>query len=821
MKKRNEEPRPLRNSKASLKKDILRHLRYSLGKDEATAAPEDFFPPLCLSIRDRLFEGMLETEKRHIRSGAKRVYYLSMEFLIGRSLGTNLLNLNLYEAYRKTLQEMGLDLQSLREQEWDAPLGNGGLGRLAACFLDSMATLGIAGYGYGLHYEYGLFKQEIDNGYQKEKPDLWPSKHSPWEIERPDEICLIPVYGRIEHDVDRQGKYNPMWLDWSVIVGVPYDMPIPGYGGQTVNFLRLYAARASSEFDIEIFNEGDYFRAVEQKMTAETISKILYPSDTFESGRELRLIQEYFLVACALRDITRRYLKDQKDFEAFPDHVAMQMNDTHPSLAVAELMRILVDEYEMPWDRAWEITVRSFAYTNHTLLSEALEKWPLSLLERVLPRHVQIIYEINRRLLDEVYARWPDDVERLSRISLIEEGKERKIRMANLAIAGSHAVNGVSALHSELIKNVLVPDFFSLWPDRFSNKTNGITQRRWLLKTNPLLSELLTKTIGDSWITRLDTLRQLENFSSDRPFQAAFRKIKKQNKEKLRQLIVKTTGVEVNPDSLFDIHAKRIHEYKRQLLKVMHIIHEYLSLVDDGRIPDVARTYIFAGKAAPGYWQAKQIIKLIHNVADIINHDDRTAGMIRVVFIPDYRVSLAEIMIPAADLSEQISTAGTEASGTGNMKFALNGALTIGTLDGANIEIREEVGVENIYIFGLTTDEVQRFRCSGSYQPWTYYQENGDIRRVMDAFWSDRFCPREPGLFRWIFDSILHKGDTYFHLADFQDYLSAQHHASRDYLDQGLWTEKAILNVARMGKFSSDRTISEYAREIWGIQDIM
>jgi starch phosphorylase len=770
-----------------------------------------------MAVRDRLIEGMIETERRYVQEDRKRVYYLSLEFLIGRSLGNNLLNLQLYDAFQGALAEQGLDLEELREEERDAPLGNGGLGRLAACFLDSMATLGIAGFGYGLHYEYGLFKQEIENGYQKEKPDFWPSRQDPWEIQRAGEACLVPLYGRIEHGIDRQGLYNPMWLDWQVIVGVPYDMPIVGYGGATVNYLRLYAARASSEFSTEIFNEGDYFRAVEEKIAAETVSKVLYPSDTFAAGRELRLIQEYFLVACAVRDIVRRYLHDHATFDAFSEKTAIQMNDTHPALTVAELMRLLVDEYELPWERAWEITVRTLGYTNHTLLSEALERWPVSLLEKVLPRHLQIIYEINSRLLEDVQRRWPGDPDRMRRMSLIEEGPEKKVRMAHLAITGSHAVNGVSALHSELVKTVLVPDFHELWPERFSNKTNGVTPRRWLLKANPLLAGLITRTIGADWVVDLDCLRGLEPYAVDPVFQQEFMDIKKKNKEALREIVFSTTGIAIDTDSLFDIQAKRIHEYKRQLLKILYIIHEYLLITEDGLTPLTPRAHIFAGKAAPGYWQAKQIIKLINSLGEVINNDGRVGDMMKVVFIPDYRVSLAEKIIPAADLSEQISTAGTEASGTGNMKFSLNGALTIGTLDGANIEIREEVEEENIHIFGLKIAEVEEYKQSGGYDPWDWYNHHDVIRRVMDTFRDDRFCPREAGLFRWVFDRILNEGDYYFHLPDFLHYIEAQGQVGRDYRDQSLWARKAILNVARMGKFSSDRTIREYGRDIWGV----
>ncbi|MCX5881856.1 MAG: glycogen/starch/alpha-glucan phosphorylase, partial [Deltaproteobacteria bacterium] len=662
--------KPLKNDPNSLQESLFRHLKYTFGKEFRSKSIRDVYLALTLSLRDRLLEKLLETEARYQAADAKRLYYLSMEFLIGRSLGINLTNMDIFEACRTALMDMGVDLEEVREQEPDAALGNGGLGRLAACFLDSLATLDYPGFGYGIHYEYGLFRQEIDNGYQKEKPDHWLSKAGPFQIERTEESCVIPLYGRIEHGLDLNGNYNPMWMDWRVIIGVPHDIPIVGYGAKTVNYLRLYAAKPSSDFDIQIFNAGDYFRAVEQKIKSETVSKILYPSDTFDTGKELRLIQEYFLVACSLRDIIRRYLKTHQEFDAFPDQVNIQMNDTHPALAVAELMRILVDEHSQEWDTAWNITQKTLAYTNHTLLSEALEKWPVSLLEHVLPRHLQIIYEINHRFLGEIAVLWPGDTDRLSRMSLIEEGAEKQVRMAHLAIIGSHSVNGVSALHTDLIKTSLVPDFFARWPERFNNKTNGITQRRWLLKANPLLADLLSETVGSDWITDLTRLKGLESFASDPAFQDRFRKIKKANKEHLGKIIYQTTRLKINPDSLFDIHAKRIHEYKRQLLNVMHIIHEYFRIIEDGHEPAVPKTYIFAGKAAPGYWAAKQIIKLIHNVGDVIHKDKRVKDKLKVVFIPDYRVSLAERIIPAAEVSEQISTAGTEASGTGNMKFA-------------------------------------------------------------------------------------------------------------------------------------------------------
>jgi starch phosphorylase len=597
-------------------------------------------------------------------------------------------------------------------------------------------------------------------------------------------------------------------------------MPIVGYGGRTVNFLRLFSARSSQDFDMQIFNEGEYIKAVEQKIESERISKVLYPSDSVEAGRELRLIQEYFLVACTIRDIVRRYLSTRSNFDEFPSKVAIQLNDTHPALAIAELMRMLVDEKDLPWEKAWEITQATFGYTNHTLMPEALEKWPVGMLEVVLPRHLQIIFEVNRRFLDHVAAVWPGDVDRLRRMSFVEEGGQRFVRMAHLAIAGSHSVNGVSALHTELIKSSLVPDFYQLWPERFNNKTNGVTQRRWLLTANPLLAGLISKTIGEGWITDAEKLRALEAYADDSEFQKEFAAIKRVNKQSLAKIIKGSTGITVSDDSLFDVQVKRIHQYKRQLLNVLYILHEYLRLVEDHQEPAAPRTYIFAGKAAPGYWAARQIIKLIHSVGRLINNDTRVQGLVKVVFIPDYRVSLAERIIPAADLSEHISTAGTEASGTGNMKFAMNGALIIGTLDGANIEILEEVGKENIYIFGLKTDEIEAMRRHHSYNPMSYYTSQMNIKRVMDLFRSNILRSREPGLFEWVWQSILQHGDEYFHLADFQSYIETQERAAKDFKQPPVWTRKAILNVARIGKFSSDRTIREYAAQVWKIASV-
>jgi starch phosphorylase len=808
-----------RTGQDRLKDAILRHITYSLVTTPAELSPREAFQAVALAVRDLLVEGRLQTQQRYRRADPKRLYYLSIEFLIGRSLANNLVNLGLWEPCRAALADLGQDLNKVVEAEPDAGLGNGGLGRLAACFLDSLATLNLPGFGYGINYDYGLFKQEIREGEQVEKPDCWRTHSSPWEIERPERAVLVPLYGRIEHGTDRAGNYNPMWLDWRVVIGVPHDMLIPGYGGHTVNFLRLFSARGSQEVDMAIFNEGDYLHAVQQKVLSETISKVLYPSEAAR-GRELRLVQEYFLVACALRDIMGRYLAVHHTLEQFPDKVAIQLNDTHPSLTVAELMRVFVDEHDLPWEKAWEITTATCAYTNHTLLPEALERWPVELMELVLPRHLQIIYEINRRFLEQVAARWPGDAARPRRMSLIDEGGGKQIRMAHLAIVGGHSVNGVAALHSELVKKELVPDFYALWPEKFNNKTNGVTPRRWLLLANPELARLLRELIGDDWVTDLDRLRALEPWANDAAFRERFLTVKRDKKQRLAGVIRDTVGEVVDCDSLFDVQVKRIHEYKRQLLNLLHIVHEYLCLIEDGRPPVEPHTYVFAGKAAPGYQAAKQVIRAINDVAAVINRDKRAREHLRVAFVPDYRVSLAEVIIPAADLSEQISTAGTEASGTGNMKFAMNGALTIGTLDGANIEIGEQVGAENIFIFGLTVEQVRAAKAAGSYHPWEIYQRSPAVRRVLDAFRDGRFCPGTPGRHDWIYRKLLADGEQYFHVADMESYFRTHAEASRVYRDRPSWATKAVLNVARVGMFSSDRTIREYASDIWKIRPV-
>jgi starch phosphorylase len=797
--------------------DIRRHARYSLGRSVASLGPADLFTAIALSVRDRLIDGLVATDQRREQSDPKEVNYLSIEYLIGRSLGMNLDHLGLREAYREALERLGADLEEIEQAEPDAALGNGGLGRLAACFLDSLATLDMPAWGYGINYEYGLFKQEIDDGYQRERPDNWLARSSPWQIERSDEACVVPVYGRVEHGLDRTGGYNPMWLDWQVLIGVPHDMLIPGYGGRSVQRLRLYSARSSQSFDVQIFNSGDFLKAVESKIASEKVSKVLYPSDAGAAGKELRLLQEYFLVACAVRDVVRRFERRHSDFVGLPSKAAIQLNDTHPALAVAELMRILVDEKAIAWVDAWEITQATFGYTNHTLAAEALERWPLALVERMLPRHLQIIYEINRRLLQHVVARFPGDAERHARMSMVDDAAFPELRMSHVAIAGCHRINGVSRLHSKLVQTELAADFHALWPERFTNITNGVSQRRWLFGANPELAELVSHRIGQGWLTNPEALRALESSAADPAFQNQFLEIKRLRKAKLARFVHDTLRVSIDAEFLFDVHIKRFHAYKRQLLKILHIAHDYLDLIDGGPPPLVPRAYIFAGKAAPGYHRAKQTIKLVNNVAKIINADRRAHDHMRVIFLPDYRVSLAETIIPAADIGEQISTAGTEASGTSNMKLALNGAVGVCTADGANLELMAEVGADNLFMFGLSLNEVQALRRKGAYQPSSYRDADPRLRRLVDAFGSDLFSPGQSGFFDWVVQVLLDERDEHVHLADLPSYLAVQNRVAEAFADAGGWARRSILNVARSGPFSSDRAIAEYARDIWGI----
>jgi starch phosphorylase len=819
--------RPLRapapNESAAILHSFTNHLLYSLAKDQYSATARDRFLSLALTVRDRLIERWIATQQRYYRRDAKRVYYLSAEFLMGRALLSNLLNLGLYETAREAMRMIGLEIGDLLEQEVDAGLGNGGLGRLAACFLDSMATLDIPGYGYGIRYEFGMFDQEIKDGYQVERPDEWLRLPNPWETSRPEYSINIGFGGRTEDYHDDRGRLKVRWIPAETVVGMAYDTPIAGYNNNTVNTLRLWRARASADFDLTVFNEGDYEKAVIDKTRSETISKVLYPSDVKMFGKELRLRQQYFFVAASLHDIVRRHLVGHPSLDNFADKTAIQLNDTHPAVAIPELMRMFVDEHDMPWEKAWDLTVATFGYTNHTLLAEALETWPVDLFGTHHPRHLNIIYEINRRFLRRVMSRFPYDEPRISRMSLIDEGNpsdphSRRIRMAYLAVVGSHSVNGVAALHTRLLEQYLLHDFHEMFPERFNNKTNGVTPRRWLLQSNPLLSDAITARIGDGWPVDLEELHRLEPLAEDESFRREVREIKQRNKDALAAYIEKETSLEIDRGSLFDVQVKRLHEYKRQLLNVLHIVALYLRIKKDPGIEMVPRTFIFGGKAAPAYAAAKMIIKLVNSVGEVVNLDPQVAGRLKVVFLPNYRVSLAEKIFPGSDLSEQISTAGKEASGTGNMKFALNGALTIGTLDGANIEIREEVGEENFFLFGLTADEVQDLWRRG-YRPRDYYDRDAELKAVIDLIWSGFFEPDHPELFRPLVQALLDH-DPYLLLADFRSYVDCQSTVAKAYLDPERWTRMAILNIARMGKFSSDRTIREYARDIWQTQPV-
>jgi starch phosphorylase len=799
----------------SLKESLVHNLEFALAKDEYSATARDLFNALALTVRDRLIERWIETQQNYYRRKSKRVYYLSLEFLIGRTLGNAIINLGLERNVERAMTELGYRLEEMEEREHDAGLGNGGLGRLAACFLDSMATLALPAYGYGIRYEYGIFYQRIRAGAQVETPDNWLRHGNPWEVERPEHLYPVHFYGRVIQNEDAKGRLTFDWVETQTVMAMAYDTPVPGYRNDTVNNMRLWAAKSSREFDLDYFNHGDYERAVSDKDRSETISKVLYPNDNVFEGRELRLKQEYFFVAATLHDIMRRYKKSGSiGFANFHDQVAVQLNDTHPAVAILELMHMLVDREGLDWDEAWDTTVRTFGYTNHTILPEALEQWPVSLFGRVLPRHLQIAYEINSRFLRMVSLQWPGDAERLRRMSLIEEDGEKKLRMAHLAIAGSHSVNGVSGLHTDILKTELFRDFFELWPERFNNKTNGITPRRWLKLCNPGLSELITERIGDGWVTDLDQLSRLVPLAEDKDFRRRWRAVKQANKQALAKTIHGLTGVTLDTNALFDCQVKRIHEYKRQLLNVLHVLSLYLGLKADPEKRIVPRAVIFAGKAAPGYATAKLIIRLIHAVAEKVNADVRIAEMLRVVFVPNYGVSLAEKIMPAADLSEQISLAGTEAAGTGNMKFSLNGALTIGTLDGANVEIREEVGPENFFLFGLTSSQVAESKRDG-YDPRRIYGANSRLRAVLDLVGGNELCPGQPGLFSPLVRALTDQ-DPYMLLADFDAYAECQERVGVSYSDEEAWTRMSILNVARMGKFSSDRTIREYARAIWG-----
>lgn len=797
------------------------HLTYTVGKDHFTATPRDWFFALANTTRDQMTERWMETMRRYYEADAKRIYYLSMEFLIGRTLTNSLLNMGHFDECSKAMLDTGNDLEAIYDAEPDAALGNGGLGRLAACFLDSMATLALPSYGYGIRYEYGMFNQHIEKGRQVEHPDNWLRYGNPWEFPRPEVLYPVKFHGRVVEYISEHGSMRHHWVDTEDIMAMAYDTPIPGYGGKSVNNMRLWSAKASRDFNLKYFNEGNYIKAVEDKNQSENLSKVLYPDDTTKMGRELRLKQQYFFVSASLQDMLYRFNKFHKNFDELPDKVAFQLNDTHPSIAIPELMRVLMDIYHLDWDRAWDITVRTFSYTNHTLMPEALETWPVSLFENILPRHLQIIYEINHRFLTEVGHKYPGDLELLKRISIIDEENGRRIRMAHLAIVGSHQVNGVAKIHTELMRQTIFKDFDRLYPGKIINVTNGITPRRWLNQANPALARLITEHIGDGWLTTdLMQLSKLVPLADDKSFLEKFRAVKQVNKEKLAGVILHKLGIKINPNSLFDVQIKRIHEYKRQLLNLLHVITLYNRIRANPAIDQVARTVIFSGKAAPGYVQAKLIIKLINDVADTVNNDPAIGDRLKVVFIPNYDVTTATEIVPAADISEQISTAGTEASGTGNMKLTLNGALTIGTLDGANIEIHDEVGADNIFIFGLTTTEVAELQNKG-YNPWDYYHGNQELKQVLDMIGSGYFSPDDPVRFQSIVDALTWDGDRFLLLADYTAYVACQEKVEALYREPVEWARKAILNVAGMGKFSSDRAIGEYAEKIWGVKSVL
>jgi len=806
----------------TFKRALLDHLRYTQSKTERSAHRYDWYVALAHTVRDRAVHRWIKTDDAHRTADAKRIYYLSAEFLPGRFLANNLINLGLYDTAKHVLAELDLDIGDVLETEVDPGLGNGGLGRLAACFLDSMATLGYAGMGHGIRYEFGIFHQEIKDGRQIEHPDEWLRYGFPWEITRPEEAVSVGFGGTVDEHVDRTGRLRVRWTPATQVIGVPHDTPVIGYGNDTVLSLRLWRARASEEFDLAVFNDGDYRKAVEEKAISESISKVLYPNDQSLEGKILRLKQQYFFSACAIHDIVLRYLRDHVTFEEFPERVAIQLNDTHPVIAIGELMRVFIDEHALSWEKAWDLTQRTFAYTNHTLLTEALERWPVKMFEQLLPRHLQIIYEINRRFLRQVIMRWPNDsAERQRRLSLIQEGEwggERQIRMANLAVVASHSVNGVAALHSELVKSDLLRDFAELWPERFNNKTNGVTPRRWLLQANPQLARAITSRIGEGWVTDLSQLSRLLPLAEEKEFRAEIRRIKRENKALLGREIKRVLDIDVNLDSMFDVQIKRLHEYKRQLLCCMHVVALYNRIKHDPTAPFVPRTVIFGGKAAPGYMMAKMHIKLINDVAEVVNKDPDVGSKLKVMFLPNYRVSLAEKIFPASDLSEQISTAGKEASGTGNMKFQMNGALTIGTLDGANVEIREEVGAENFFLFGLTDAEVVATKRAG-YRPAEYVERSPELRKVIDRISSGFFSPEEPDLYHDMVKNLL-AHDPYLVCADFDSYVACQDRAAQTYTDQDQWSRMAIVNIAKSGKFSSDRTILEYAKEIWEAEPV-
>lgn len=803
---------------AALKQAVIDHLRYSIGHPTAVATSHDYYRSLSLAVRDRMQHRWVNTTQTYFDLSRKVACYLSAEYLMGPHLGNNLVNLNIEQEARAALAELGQDLDVILACEEEPGLGNGGLGRLAACYLDSLATLQRPAIGYGIRYEFGIFDQEIRDGWQAEITDKWLHSGNPWEIAKPEIAYYVNWGGHTEQYCDEQGRFRVRWVPYRVVKGTAYDTPIQGYGVNTCNTLRLWSAEAVESFDFQAFNTGDYYQAVEGKMVSETVTKVLYPNDEPEIGKRLRLGQQYFFVSCSLQDILRILDLAGAPVENFAERFAVQLNDTHPSIGVAELMRLLVDERQLDWDTAWAITVQTFGYTNHTLLPEALETWPLPMFAEFLPRHLEIIYEINSRFLDEVRTRFPGDEARVIRMSLIGEEGEKSVRMAHLATVGSHAINGVAALHSDLLKASVLKDFYEMWPERFSNKTNGVTPRRFLALSNPGMRTLLNETLGEQWLTDLGHLRQLETKVDDAAFRQKWRVVKMANKKRLADYIRAHTGIELDPNWLFDIQVKRIHEYKRQHLNVLHIITLYKRLKENPGLAIAPRAFIFGGKAAPGYFMAKRIIKLINAVAETVNADPDVNTRMKVAFVPNFNVQNAQLIYPAADLSEQISTAGKEASGTGNMKFMLNGALTIGTLDGANVEIREEVGAENFYLFGLTVEEVERIKREG-YHPADYVTSHAELRAVLELIGGGHFSRGEPGVFRSVVDNLT-CSDPFLVLADYAAYIACQEQVSAAWQDEENWTRMSILNTARSGKFSSDRAISEYCGEIWNIQPV-
>ena len=799
-----------------LKEDFAWHLRYSLAKDETQATPRDQYTAFANAVRDRIVERWINTQAEYHRQNTKRVYYLSLEFLIGRLLGNNVINLKADQLCRDALKDYGIDWNSLRDYESDAGLGNGGLGRLAACYLDSMSTLDLAGMGYGLRYDYGIFRQKIVNGSQVEEPDHWLKDGYPWEMARPEYAQTVSFGGHVECMTYR-GRQQWHWVPTETVEGLPYDLPIVGYRN-AVNSLRLWSAKAVDEFDLADFNKGSYVDAVETKVLAENLTKVLYPNDNTTAGKELRLRQQYFFVTCSLKDILRRFRETNDSWDALPEKVFIHLNETHPALVIPELMRILIDQEGLDWDKAWDLTRRSTGYTNHTILPEALEKWPVPMMEKLLPRHLQIIYEINGRFLQQISAQYPGDIKRLQRMSLIDESGERYVRMANMCIIGTSSVNGVAELHSQILKDSLFKDFYELYPEKFHNVTNGITPRRWLLKANPALAQLISESIGDKWITNLDQLKKIEKFKDNDTFLAALAKIKRSNKGQLSNWVMRNLGVKLNPDAIFDVQVKRLHEYKRQLLLALYVIIFYNRLVSNPKYDPMPRSFIFAAKAAPGYYMAKLIIRFIHGIAGVVNSNPRTRGKLSLVFLPDYRVSLAEKIMPASEVSEQISLAGMEASGTGNMKFMMNGALTIGTYDGANVEINQEVGDDNMFLFGMRTEDVAKRRPA--YVARDIYKNDPEIREALDMIKANVFSLLEPGLFDPILRSLLDYNDYYMLLADLKSYMAAQDRVDAAYRNAKKWNQMSLVNIARSGRFSSDRAVLEYAKDIWHVEPV-